>query len=77
MGCFGRLHWSSTADVVCLDMSGVDTESFTTALQIGVIVSGCGLRFGSRRSGMSPVSKCRALSTMVAVLGVTHIVVES
>ena len=51
-------------------MSGVETESLTKVLQIGVIVSECCLRHGRRRSGVSPDSKCRVQLMMVAVLGV-------
>ena len=59
--------------MVCLYMSSVDTEYFTTVLQIGIIISGCaGLRFGSRRSGVSPGSKCRVLLRIIAVSGAIH-----
>ena len=54
---------------------GVKTESLATVLQIDVIISGCSLRHGKWRTRVSPIvpgsSKCRVLSMMIAILGLT------
>ena len=58
--------------MVCLHVSGVETESLMTVIQIGAVVSECCLGHGRRRPGVSPGSKCGALLTMIAVSDVTR-----